>query len=191
MVVDASVVINLNATGYAAEIIRELPNQVVVTDSAIAELENGVLNGHDDAQKLRALIACGLVQAVGMREACLHVYESLIDGSALSTLDDGEAATIAYAQEVNGIAMIDERKARRLCAERFPHLRVFSTIDLLLHDLTVRALGMTEQIESIYKALTIARMQVSPERRALVMEMIGEERARGCSSLSRLARSVC
>lgn len=191
MVVDASVVINLNATGYAPEIIRAFPNQVVVTDSAIAELASGVRNGHGDAQKLQELIDSGVVQAVTVGETCIHIYESLIDGNALSTLDDGEAATIAYAYEVHGIAMIDERKARRLCAERFPDLPVFLTVDLLLHDLTVQALGRTEQIESIYRALSIARMRVPPERMALVVQIIGDERAKVCSSLPKLARFAC
>ena len=85
MVVDASVVINLNATGYAPEIIRAFPNQVVVTDSAIAELASGVRNGHGDAQKLQELIDSGVVQAVTVGETCIHIYESLIDGNALST----------------------------------------------------------------------------------------------------------
>lgn len=190
MVVDASVVINLNATGYAPEIIRAFPNQVVVTDSAIAELASGIRNGHRDAQKLQELIDSGLVQVVGIGKTCTHFYESLIDGDALSTLDDGEAATIAYAHEAHGIAMIDERKARRLCAERFPGLPVYSTVDLLLHDLTLQALGLTLQRETIYRALSIARMRVPPERIDLVVQIIGDERATVCASLPKLARSA-
>jgi predicted nucleic acid-binding protein len=46
------------------------------------------------------------------------VVETLVIGHATETLDDGEAATISYALEHKGLALIDDRK----CAERFPSL---------------------------------------------------------------------
>jgi predicted nucleic acid-binding protein len=54
-------------------------------------------------------------------------------GPAQTTLDDGEAATIAHAVALNGVALIDERKANRICTERFPELRIASTVDILVH----------------------------------------------------------
>lgn len=98
LVADASVIINLNATARTVEIIKAAPNPFVVTENACAELEIGARNGHDDYRKLTELIDAGLIQRVRLGAADAPIYESLIDGSAARTLDDGEAATIAYPQ---------------------------------------------------------------------------------------------
>ena len=44
-----------------------------------------------------------------------RVYGSLVEGTAARTLDDGEAATIAYAHEAGAVALIDEKKAQAIC----------------------------------------------------------------------------
>lgn len=188
LVIDASVAINLNATNRAAEIISALPGMMVVTQNAIEELEGGARKGHNDAQLLQDLVAGNLVFPVSMGENSLSVYEALIDGNASCTLDDGEAATIAYAIEAGGIAVIDERKARRICEKNFPNLRLLSTVDLLLDSLISKALGHIGQADSIYNALALARMRVPEERLSLVINVIGEERAARCSSLPKAVR---
>lgn len=188
MVLDASVVINLNATMHTPEILGAFPGKFVVTENAVAELAYGIQNGHDDARQLQHLIIRGIVEFVYLGDAGLTIYESLIDGGAISTLDDGEAATIAYACEVGGVAVIDERKARRLCIELFPSLSVLSTTDLLLDDAVIAALGPEEHVESIYRALTVARMRVPAEKISAVIKLIGEERAATCTCLPRTAR---
>lgn len=188
LVIDASVAISLNATNRAAEIISALPSVVVVTHNAMDELKRGTRNGHADAQLLQALVDRSLVSPVALGENSFDVYEALIDGNALNTLDDGEAATIAYAIEVRGIAVIDEKKARRICGENFPSLRLLSTADLLLDDLIGNALGRIGQAESLYNALVSARMRVPEEKLSLVINVIGEERAAKCVSLPKAAR---
>ena len=65
------------------------------------------------------------LDTVGLRH-----FSALVVGSVRDTLDDGEAATIACALEHEATVLIDEKKATRLCAERFPHLTVGSTVDL-------------------------------------------------------------
>lgn len=190
LVIDASVAINLNATNRAAEIISALPSMMVVTQNAIEELEGGTRKGHIDAQLLQDLVARNLISHVSMGENSLNVYEALIDGSASSTLDDGEAATIAYAIEVGGIAVIDEKKARRICGKNFPNLRLLSTVDLLLDSLISNALGRIGQADSIYNALASARMRVPEERLSLVTSVIGEERAARCASLPKAVRKA-
>ncbi len=192
LVADASVIINLNATACARAIIGALPNGLVVTDNACLELEAGAKNGHDDARQLRALIDIGLVRRVHLSAAGAPVYETLVDGSALRTLDDGEAATIALAVETGGIALIDERKARSLCAGAFPGLIVSCTAELLMHDAVTVALGAPGQIDALVSALTVARMRVPPEHLAQVKALIGAERAAMCASLPKAVReTVC
>jgi len=188
LVADASVVINLNATARAADIIKALPNPFIVTENACAELEAGVRNGHRDYGQLLELINAGHVRRVGLDSATISVYELLIAGSTLQTLDDGEAATIAHAQETGGIALIDERKARTLCANSFPGLVVVCTAELLMHDAIATALGTREQADALANAISGARMRVPQEHLARVRTMIGAERAALCTSLPRAIR---
>jgi predicted nucleic acid-binding protein len=188
LIADASVVINLNATGEARNIIKALPNRWAVTENTLAELTGGARNGHDDARQLRALIEDGVVDLVGLGETGASLYETLVDGSALRTLDDGEAATIAYAYEVGGIAMIDERKARSLCANSFPELPVVSTIEMLLHDAVASALGEKGRSDAIVNALQLARMRVPLDQISRIVAVIGEKNAVLCTSLPKAVR---
>lgn len=190
LVADASVVINLNATGCARAIITAFPNRWAVTVNALAELVDGMQNGHDDARGLQMLIEAGVIDLVGLGNAGGSVYKELIDGSALRTLDDGEAATIGYAQEVGGIALIDERKAISLCADRFPHLLVVSTVEMLLHGAVVRALGHQGHVDAVIAALKKARMRVPPDQISRVVAVIGEKRASSCMSLPKAVRAA-
>ena len=163
LIADASVIINLNATLRAADIIKAIPGPLLVTENACAELEGGARNGHRDYEQLLQLIDGDLVQRVSIGRGSVSVYESLIDGSVLRTLDDGEAATIACAHEMAGVALIDERKARSLCKVSFPGLVVASTVDLLIHSFIASVLGKKGQADALANALTGARMRVPPE----------------------------
>lgn len=189
LVADASVVINLNATGRAFDIVGAHPGSVVVTDNAFAELSAGARNGHSDDEKLQALIDSGAVRLVQLGEAGSRVYSSLVEGSALRTLDDGEAATIGYAHETGGVAMIDERKARTICESEFPGLTVVSTIDLLTHEVVGHALGQEAQVDAIVNALRIARMRVPPHQIEMIVNLIGDEAAATCNSLPKAVRA--
>ena len=120
----------------------------------------------------------------------MSIYELLIDGSTLRTLDDGELATIAYAKETGGIALIDERKARTLCAKSFPGLVVVCTAELLMHDAVAGALGARGQADALANAILGARMRVPQEHLARVAAIIGSERAALCASLPRTVREV-
>jgi predicted nucleic acid-binding protein len=188
LVADASVIINLNASGCARDIIRAQPGSIVVTENALSELAAGVHKGHNDREKLQALIDAGAVRLVPLGEAGNRVYTSLVEGLALRTLDDGEAATIGYALESGGIAMIDERKARTICASDFPELTIASTIDLLTHELVQSTLGKQGQTDAIVNALRGARMRVPPHQIELVVKLIGAEAAASCNSLPKVMR---
>lgn len=190
LVVDASVVINLNATGRALDIIGAQPGSIVVTNVVSMELARGARYGYTDAQELQALIDRGAVREAQLGDAGNNIYASLVEGSALHTLDDGEAATIGHAHEIGGVALIDERKARNECTGRFPGLKVASTIDLLTHEAVGDVLGRQGQIDSIVSALRIARMRVPSHQVALVIGIIGEEIAVTCSSLPRVAKAI-
>ena len=190
IVVDASAAINLNATGHAPQVLSALPHEVVLVDVVYGELENGRPNGWSDAEEASKLLADGLLKLVKLGEAGLQQFERLVVGPAEKTLDDGEAATIAYGLETGAIALIDERKANRICAERFRELQVASTVDILAHGAVQRALGTEGLADAIWNALNRARMRVLPKHLDWVIRLIGPERAAQCSSLPRSSRMV-
>lgn len=190
LVADASTVINLVATGHAAAILRALPPRVLVVDVVQAELESAGTRGRTSLEGFRALVATGLIDVVPLSEEADPVFESLVVGAAAETLDDGEAATIACALARRAAALVDERKATRLCSERFPQLRVASTVDVLCHAEVQRQLG-TEVLETaVYNALRDGRMSVLPHQVDWIVSVIGVERAATCDSLPRRVRGA-
>lgn len=188
VIADASVMINLNATGCVARILDAVPFGVVVTDVVAAELRTDQRTGRDDAALLATLISAQLVRVVALEEEAEALFAELVIGPAVDTLDDGEASTIAYAAEHGMRPVIDERKARRICAERFPQLRPLSTVDLLMDQSVVTALGRAFLSDAIVRALQTARMRVLPEQVPQVIRLIGADRAARCPSLPASAR---
>ena len=71
-------------------------------------------------KKLKALIGMKSVNSVSLRERGRDIYLSLIRGPASQTLGDGEASTIAYAVEIGGIAVIDDKKAEKNLSGKVP-----------------------------------------------------------------------
>lgn len=189
VVVDTSVVINLNATGCAATILGALPVRLIVPAAVPAELENGRAKGRRDADRLRALVADGLVQVVPLGEPGDGHFEELVIGPAAQTLDDGEAATIACALERGLSALIDESKARRICADRFPLLTLGCTVDLFAHPALARGMKDGALATAVHNALCQGRMRVFPHQVDWVVELIGPQRAAMCQSLPRAARA--
>lgn len=183
LVVDASVAINLNASGSAPEIIAAFPERIVVVDIVADELEDGRRKGRRDADAVQRLVAEGLLEIKSLGQAGLVHLEGLVVGSAKETLDDGEAATIAYAVETGAAVVIDERKAIRICAARFPKLVLRSTVDIFVHSEVQRALGQQQLMEAVFNSLRNARMRVLPDRIKWVVDLIGAERAANCPSL--------
>lgn len=182
VVADASVLINLNATGHFESIIRASAFAVHVTQNAFDELRRGSRNGHRDASAVEALSQRGMITIVPLAENAEPAYRSLIEGDASETLDDGEAATIAQAHFIAGVALIDEKKASRICGGRFPDLCVASTAELLLDKRISEALGASHA-DAVFMALTGARMNVPPEHQAAIRRLIGDENASLCKSL--------
>jgi predicted nucleic acid-binding protein len=191
IIADASVVINLNATGFSEEILAALPNRLLVVDKVTLELENGRGNGNTDADDLSELVSTGHIELVRLGAVGTRYFEDLTIGSASETLDDGEAATIAYAMEQEAMPLIDERKANRICAARFPELAVGCTVDVLAHPAVVNALCGELLGDVVFNALHRGRMRVLPHHVDWVVNTIGKDRAVQCHSLPKSLRMVC
>lgn len=185
VVADASVLINLNATGCARTIVQSVASSFLVTEQAFAELVRGERSGHDDARRAQELVDNGTMRIVSLGEVGSGIYGHLVSGAARATLDDGEAATIAHAFEVGGVALIDDQKAERLCERSYPSLCLASTVDLLLCEAAVAPLGYAAQADAVVKALRGARMRVPSHQLERVIALIGPEAAANCNSLPR------
>ncbi|WP_375268600.1 PIN domain-containing protein, partial [Phenylobacterium sp.] len=131
MIADASVWINIVATGEAHRILQALPRPLAITDVALDELERGRLKGRRAAEEVAALLRRGALQVVALSAEDEPLFLSLVAGTASETLDDGEAATLACGLRLGTGVVIDERKATSLAARRFADLEVRSTCDLL------------------------------------------------------------
>lgn len=188
--VDTSVAINLNATGRASEIIAAFSQDFVMVDIVHGELRNGLLKGRDDSKQAMELVTNGHLTLVTLGDEGLVHFEDLVAGEGPDTLDDGEAATIAYALEARIGALIDERKAKKLCAERFQNVPVVSTTDLLLHPRLAEALGQDAIAQMVFNALKCARMNVPLHHLDGVVSLIGQQRAALCPSLPRTVRNA-
>jgi predicted nucleic acid-binding protein len=188
IVADASAIINLNASGYARDIIRALPNRFVVATDVADELDNGRRRGRQDAEMLEALVKDRAVEIVELDDDSGVHFERLVIGPAAVTLDDGEAATIAYAVTHRGLAVIDESKATRLCTRIYPELPVGCTVDILAHRDVLQALGRDRLADAVYSALREGRMRVFEKHTRWVLDLIGPERAAQCPSLPKHAR---
>lgn len=183
LVADASVVINLNASGVAAEIIAALPERMILADVVADELEEGMRKGRGNANYLQSLTAAGLLQIRPLGDKGFIHFEGLVAGPANETLDDGEAATLAYALERGATAVIDERKATRISALRFPGLQLRTTVDIFARPEIQHALGKKRLADAVFSALKEARMRVSSDQMEWVVTLIGRERVSHCVSL--------
>jgi len=166
LVGDASVWINLVATGCAEDILRSSPAELVITTTALGELENGRAKGRQTAAEVARLIEVGLIREVSLSSTDEAVFLDLVAGPTSLTLDDGEAATIAYALGSGAGALI-----------------VMSTTDLLLADPIVSSFQADGLSKCLFLALTVARMRVPERHLAGVCELLGPDRCRECRSL--------
>jgi predicted nucleic acid-binding protein len=185
---DTSTVINLNATGCASAILGAVPNQFVITDVVLDELREDVISGRNDALLASELIDQGLVTVESLGSLQNDDFERLVSGGSIATLDDGEAATIAYASEHRAVALIDERKANQICRTQYPSLLVGSTVDLLALESVSVALGHEALASAAYRALRGARMRVLPRHQDWIVKLIGQDRAALCESLPKRVR---
>lgn len=185
---DASVVVNLNATGYADKILTALPLKVLVPKPVIRELRNGAARGHADATDLGKLLDRKIVLEASLSGSSQSEFIALTAGATVSSLGDGEAATIACAHASGAWAAIDERKARRICEERYKSVTVVSTVDILAHGHVVDAMTEEEMSKAVFAALEVANMHVHPHHVEWVTSWIDDGLLYRCRSLPRSVR---
>jgi hypothetical protein len=126
---DACCVLNLAATGCFEGILRGLPSHFYVGQRARREAQwLRVLDADQrDLVDLEPLLEMSLLEELQLwdpQERALFIELSV-------TLEDGEAEAAALAI-VRGYALAtDDRKARRVVAERSAGLRLYSTLEII------------------------------------------------------------
>ena len=188
VVADASVVINLNASGCVDSILDALPNRLLIPEEVAGEVKRGRRKVNDGARSISNLNSHGWAETVALSPVGLRRFRGLVNGPAGQTLGDGEAATIAIALELGAIGLIDERKALRICSERFPRFLTGVTLDVFRHHRVKSALGRARLSEAVLNALYWGRMRVPTHYLQWVVDLIGTANARKCRSLPRSVR---
>ena len=134
LVLDASCLLNLYATGRLREIALAAGMQLEVAEYV---LENEVIyTWQTDATGTREeavpvdltpLVSEGLIRVVRME----HPDDQAAFVALAAAVDDGEAATAALAARRGCSIATDDRKARRVFGELMPDVPMVSTLDLL------------------------------------------------------------
>jgi predicted nucleic acid-binding protein len=187
LVADASFWINLAVIERPEELLQTLGQPVIVPDVTLEELKRV---GRQPALIVETMLSSGYAKLETLPQSALTAYAALVAGAAADTLDDGEAATLALANALGGVAVIDETKARRLSPIHFPKQRLIYSIEILLSPAVKRALGRIRLSDAVFAALRISRMRVPPELAASVIEIIGHDRAQLCHSLPNHSRAL-
>lgn len=183
LVADASVWINLAASGRMEDILSALSVPVGVPLIALQELKRGQARGYDAFTQVDRLVQIGLVVALNLESQDESLFLELVSGETAETLDDGEAATLALSVRMNAMAAIDERKATTLAGRLFKGLVVRSTTELMFDALPHDDQAGGPLADALFGALKGARMRVPQHLQARVAEVLGPDRVRDCPSL--------
>ena len=134
LLLDASCLLNLYATGRMSEIAAALPWQLAVVDyvmeqEALYVRTIGANAGQEETAPvdLSPLIDEGLLLVVRLETPS----EEKVFVELAAVLDDGEAITGAIALNRGHSVAIDDRKARRVLGEKAPGTSLVSTLELM------------------------------------------------------------
>ena len=178
---DTSVLINLHACSFGEQVLRAIPNDIVLPETVVAELNHETSHANGENGFIQRLILENVVKVVQMNDAAARLFETMIRSPG--SLDDGEAATIAVAVSQGFRPVVDERKGRARAQDLMNGQAPAWSLDLLVHPAVKSALVGDGYVEAVYLALREGRMRIDEERCEAVVQLIGIERAIKCSSL--------
>lgn len=134
LLLDASCLLNLYATGRFREIVLAQPYRLGVADYVVGQealyvWRSGVGDGPEGrvSVDLAPLIKEGIIQVLHIE----HQEEEATLVNLASMIDDGEAITGAIAVHRGYVVATDDRKARRVLGQLTPIVSLVSTLDLL------------------------------------------------------------
>ncbi len=181
LVPDTSVLINLHACTFGEQVLRAIPNEIVLPETVVAELNHETSHASGENGFVQRLISKNVVKVVQMDDAAVRLFEAMIRSP--NSLDDGEAATIAVAVSQGFLPVVDERKGRAQAQGLMNGKAPAWSLDLLVHPAVQSGLGGDRYVEAVYLALRDGRMRIDEERCDAVVQLVGIERAKDCTSL--------
>ena len=134
LILDASCLLNLYATGFLRHIAATLPYQFAVAEYVLEQEALYIWHPEsDETHKERVTVDLSQLVSDGMIHVMrLEHYEEEVTFVDLAiAMDDGEATTGALAFHRDFSVATDDRKARRVLSEQFPTVPLVSTLELL------------------------------------------------------------
>jgi hypothetical protein len=133
LVIDASCLINLLATGRQHEILQALGIQLLITDRT--GRETLYLDGSPDenGDPTRDLIDLAPLETAGLLQILSSDDPALLDAfvRCAQHLRDADAASVALAATLDLPFATDDSRQRRVARELYPRLKLVSTLALL------------------------------------------------------------
>jgi predicted nucleic acid-binding protein len=134
IILDASCLLNLYASGKLREIAATLPQPLAVAEYVVQQealyIRHRATEQDPEEREpvdIEPLIAAGLIQVITLNnEAEATTFVDLA-----SEMDDGEAMTCALAIHQQYDVATDDRKARRVLSGRAPHVPIISTLAIV------------------------------------------------------------
>jgi predicted nucleic acid-binding protein len=134
LILDASCLLNLYASGKLPEIAATSPQPFVVAEYVVQQ-EALYIRRRASAQEpeerepveIGALVTAGLLQVITLNNEA----EAITFIDLASEMDDGEAMTCALAMHRQCDVAMDDRKARRVLSGRAPHVSITSTLAIV------------------------------------------------------------
>lgn len=168
IILDASCLLNLYASGRFKEIAESLPEPLVVSDYVVEQEALFVTykeSEQDEEQKrtvdLNLLVSAGLIKVLAINSE--EEQETFVD--LASELDDGEAITISLAEHHGCCVATDDRKALRVISER-ASIHATSTLELVKRWAELRNVSKTE-IKSVLSLIWTGASYYPGEREPL------------------------
>jgi predicted nucleic acid-binding protein len=185
LVIDASVLINLLATGIETKILSCFSTKIMIPNQVIREVKRHPRDKSDAKDYLNTLFADNVIQRVELNEQAFKFYtEILLEND---NLGDGELACIAYAatKKIHYI-VLDDKLGLKTCQQKFSFLKILSSIDLFRQYHQKCELEFIRFQEVLFDAVKIGRMNMTSESDdKWVREILGESKVKLCPSLKR------
>jgi predicted nucleic acid-binding protein len=183
IVLDTSAVLNLLGSGRPRMMLSASQLRPIVPEAVLREVQREpALETPSDAS-LRTLIEDKIIAVASETDASLALAIELAGAEIPNDLGDGEAFAIALAVTRRLPIVLDERKARRITFERFSDLKVLFTLEYIEEIAMSAELSEAAKSDVIFSALRYARMRVPRNRFKDISELVGDDRAKECSSL--------
>ena len=132
LITDASVLINLVASGAAEEILTTCGMKFNVCPDVIREVKilRDRETGEEHAIDLEPYFAAGMLERIEPQTD--SEFELLIDYAALMGAGDGEAMCFALAESRGHPIAIDDERAIRRAKKRNPNFETLGTLEILI-----------------------------------------------------------